>query len=241
VSPLNKSQRVPLLCYVTDRRSLGGAEPGETRKALLQKIATAAAAGVDWIQIREKDLSGKECSSLTREALKLAANSARNAAARTANSAASATARPRIIVNDRLDVALAAQADGVHLGEKSLPPEEARRLVNSVRREKDFLIGVSCHSLAAARAAERDGADYLFFGPVFATPSKAAYSAPQGLDRLAEACRAVGVPALAIGGITWENAASCLSAGASGIAAIRLFQEAPDMTAIVQSLRNISA
>jgi thiamine-phosphate pyrophosphorylase len=232
---LNKSARPPLLCYVTDRRSLVAAEPGEARRMLLQKIAAAAAAGVDWIQIREKDISGKECSSLTREALQLVANSASAAASSTGKAA-----RPRIFVNDRLDVALAAQAGGVHLGEKSLPPEEARRLVDLLRREKNFLIGVSCHSLEAAQAAEQGGADYLFFGPLFVTPSKAAYGAPQGLAPLTEVCRAVALPVLAIGGITLENAAACFSAGASGIAAIRLFQDAPDMTAVVEALKKLS-
>jgi thiamine-phosphate pyrophosphorylase len=229
VSPLNKSARVPLLCYVTDRRSFAPAEWTEPRNILLQKIAAAVAAGVDWIQIREKDLSGKESSALAREAVRLAASPL-----------AGGAVRARILVNDRLDVALATQAGGVHLGEKSLPPQEARRLVNSFRREKDFLIGVSCHSLEAARAAERDGADYLFFGPVFATPSKAAYGAPQGFERLAAVCRAVSVPVLAIGGITLENFAACLSAGASGIAAIRLFQDAPDSAAVVRALRKPS-
>ncbi len=241
MSPLNKSQRVPLLCYVTDRRSLAGAEPADARKALLQKIASAGTAGVDWIQVREKDLTGKEYSALTREALQLAANSAPGETGRTVDSAARAVAeRTRIFVNDRLDVALATQAGGVHLGEKSLPPEEARRLANSLHRKKDFLIGVSCHSLAAAKAAERGGADYLFFGPVFATPAKAAYGAPQGLKRLAEVCRTVALPVLTIGGITLENAASCLSAGASGIAAIRLFHDAPDMTVVVEALKKLS-
>ena len=230
----------------------------EARKALLQKIAVAVDAGVDWIQFREKDLSGKQCSSLTREALQLAANPAHDEITRAASSpaneaapigASSASAaasssgeaaRPRILVNDRLDVALAVHAGGVHLGEKSLPPEEVRRFLNSLHREKDFLIGVSCHSLEAAKAAERGGADYLFFGPLFATPSKAAYGAPQGLKRLAEVCRAVGLPVLAIGGITLENAASCFSAGASGIAAIRLFQDARDMPAAVEALKKLS-
>ena len=230
MSPLSKSQRVPLLCYVTDRRSLVAGEPAGARDILLHKVAAAAAAGVDWIQIREKDLSGKARSALTRDVLQ-----------GIADSLAGVPARTRLVVNDRLDVALATQADGVHLGEQSLPPQEARCLVTSLHREKDFLIGVSCHSLAAAKVAERDGANYLFFGPVFATPAKAAYGAPQGLERLAEVCRAVALPVLAIGGITLENAASCLSAGASGIAAIRLFQDAPDITAVVRALRRFSA
>ena len=248
MSRLNRPLRVPLLCYVTDRRNLVPAETSETRqpcdarKTLLEKIAAAAIAGVDWIQIREKDLSGKECSSLMREALRLVASSSPGAAAKASISSrieAREQDSTRMLVNDRLDVALAAHAAGVHLGEKNLPPEQARRLVNSFRNE-DFLIGVSCHSVEAAKAAERGGADYLFFGPVFATPSKAAYGAPQGLENLAEVCRAVAVPVLAIGGITLENAADCLSAGASGITAIRLFQESSSMAAIVRALRELT-
>lgn len=247
---LNRARGLPLLCYVTDRRSLVPTETSaarqsfDTQELLCEKIAAASAAEMDWIQIREKGLSGKECSLLTREAVRLAASSSPGDAARTSVSSKTEAAREpvstRILVNDRLDVALAAQAGGVHLGEKSLPPEEARRLVKSLRNEESFLIGISCHSLEAAKAAERGGADYLFFGPVFATPSKAAYGAPQGLKRFAEVCHAVAIPVLAIGGITLENAADCLSAGASGIAAIRLFQDAPDIAAVVRTLREVS-
>ena len=235
-----------MLCYVTDRSVFAG-EPVQAHKILLKKIAAAAAAGLDWIQIREKDLSGTECSSLAREAIKLAAKAASADAQSTDRSArgsppvvASSREAPpaRIVLNDRLDIALAAHTGGVHLGEQSLPPEEARRLVKSLHR-KDFLMGVSCHSLDAAREAERGGADYLFFGPVFATPSKATYGAPQGLDRLSKVCRAVRLPVLAIGGITLENAAACLSVGASGIAAISLFQDAPDFPALIGTLRNL--
>lgn len=250
MSLLSRPLRVPLLCYVTDRRSLAITEtpevrqPFDTRQSLLEKIATAAAAGVDWIQIREKDLSGKECSSLARDAVRIATNSSqghtRKAPALAQTEATQELGSTRILVNDRLDVALAANADGVHLGEKSLPREEARRLAKSLSLEKDFLIGVSCHSLEWAKAAERGGADYLFFGPVFATPSKAAYGTPQGLKRLTEVCHAVAIPVLAIGGITLENTPDCLSAGASGIAAIRLFQDAPDIAGVVRALRKLS-
>lgn len=244
----SKSEGVPLLCYVTDQQSLVAAETSEANqsfdpnKLLLEKIAAATAVGVDWIQIREKDLSGKECSLLTREAVRLASSSPGDAGTSISSKteAARELVSTRILVNERLDVALAAQAGGVHLGEKSLPLEEGQRLVKSLHREKDFLIGVSCHSLEAAKAAERGGASYLFFGPVFTTPSKASYGAPQGLKCLAEVCRAVPVPVLAIGGITLENAADSLSAGASGIAAIRLFQEAPDLAAVVRALRELS-
>jgi thiamine-phosphate pyrophosphorylase len=230
VSRLNKTFSGPLLCYVTDRHSLAEVQPAEQLEALLCKIGAAAGAGVDGVQIREKDLSGKDCSSLTHEALK-----------RVANSSAGKTTATRIIVNDRLDVALAERSCGVHLGERSLPLSETKRLVGSRDDRKDFLIGVSCHSPEAAKAAASGGADYLFFGPVFATPSKAAFGAPQGLERLAEVCRACAIPVLAIGGITLPNAADCLAAGASGIAAIRLFQDARDMSSLVQSLRELKS
>jgi thiamine-phosphate pyrophosphorylase len=100
-----------------------------------------------------------------------------------------------------------------------------------------FLIGASCHSLEAAQAAEGAGADYIFFGPVFATPSKAAFGAPQGIERLREVCRSVTIPVLAIGGITVENAHSCFDVGAAGMAAIRLFQESADLSDVVNRLR----
>ena len=146
----------------------------------------------------------------------------------------------RILVNDRLDIALAEGAGGVHLGEKSLPVEEAKRLVLLASPRSPagagFLLGVSGHSLEAARAAEGSGADYIFFGPVFATPSKAAFGEPQGVERLGQVCRAVAIPVIAIGGITVENATACLDSGAAGLAAIRLFQEAPDIPLVVSKL-----
>lgn len=226
---LNNSSCGPLLCYVTDRRSLSETEIRMPPENLLLKIESAATAGVDWIQIREKDLSSKDCSSLTREALR-----------RAAKTSASKTTPARILVNDRLDVALSERAGGVHLGENSLPLPEATRLANAQAQSQDFLIGVSCHSLESARSAASGGADYLFFGPLFATPSKATFGAPQGLERLAEVCRAVSIPVFAIGGIALANAAACLAAGASGIAAIRLFQDAGDISTLVQSLRKLA-
>jgi thiamine-phosphate pyrophosphorylase len=230
VSRLNNASRGPLLCYVTDRHSLSEINSAEQRETLLRKIAAAAEAGVDWIQIREKDLSGKDCSSLTKEVLQ-----------RAATFSANKTSTVRILVNDRLDVALSEGAGGVHLGEKSLPLAEVKRLVEKRGEPRDFLIGVSCHSLEAARSAANGCADYLFFGPVFGTPSKAAFGAPQGLERLGEVCRAVSIPVLAIGGITLANASDCFAAGASGIAAIRLFQDARSFSSLVQSLRKLKS
>lgn len=226
------ARQSPLLCYVTDRRSLPVANSADSIDALTRKIAQVVAAGVDWVQIREKDLTARELASLTRKSLRIAASSS-----------AKSSCATRVLVNDRLDVAIAERVAGVHLGERSLPVAEAKRLVELALRERAvdeaFLGGVSCHSLEAAEAAERDGADYIFFGPIFATPSKAAFGTPQGVERLAQVCRTLPIPVMAIGGITLENAAGCIDAGAAGIAAIRLFQDAVDPIDTIQGLRQL--
>ena len=206
------------LCYVTDRKGLE-VSPENQCEALVGRMEIAARAGVDWIQLREKDLPGRALAELLREALRRV------------------PAGCRIVLNDRLDVACALGAGGVHLGRESLSVEDARRLARGRGATQDFLVGASTHSLAAALSAEKAGADYLVFGPVYATPSKAQYGPPQGIERLAEVCHAVSLPVLAIGGITVENARACLEAGAAGIAAIRLFEEASDLPAVVDALR----
>jgi thiamine-phosphate pyrophosphorylase len=220
----------PILCYVTDRHNLPVPDPQSSNEPLLLKIEAAARAGVDWIQLREKDLSASECASLTRQAL-----------LRVERPSSGPTRQARILVNDRLDVALTERAGGVHLGERSLPIEEAKRLLGgssfALPVPEDFLVGVSCHSLETAISAANSGADYVFFGPVFATPSKASGGAPQGLERLAAVCHSISIPVLAIGGIAVQNAALCFEAGASGLAAIRLFQEAANLATLVPALR----
>ena len=205
------------LCYVTDRKGLG-VSPEKQCEALVGRMEIAARAGVDWLQLRERDLPGRALAELLREAL------------------GRVPAGCRILLNDRLDIAWALGAGGVHLGRESLSVEDARRLARGRGATQDFLVGASTHSLAAALSAEKAGADYLVFGPVYATPSKAQYGPPQGIERLAEVCHAVALPVLAIGGITVENARACLEAGASGIAAIRLFEEAGDLEAVVEAL-----
>jgi thiamine-phosphate pyrophosphorylase len=229
-------RETPILCYVTDRRSLSPTAAGSD-SALVEKIEAVAAAGLDWVQIREKDLPGRELAALTREAV------ARRSAA-------------RIVVNDRLDVAVSESAGGVHLGEASLPVVDVAKWVNRsesgvvvsdhgaasqfpVAASGDFLIGASCHSLDGAKAAVRGGADYIFFGPVFATPSKAKFGEPQGAEKLAMVCSAVPVPVIAIGGITLENAGECIAAGAAGIAAIRLFQDASNPAHVISNLKKL--
>jgi thiamine-phosphate diphosphorylase len=186
---------------------------------LLDKIEQAAKAGVDWIQLREKDLSGRELAELAAAARQRIVGSA------------------ELLINDRLDVGVASGAAGVHLGENSLPIEAARRLVTQRCGGRQFLVGASTHSLQAAQEAAAGGADYVIFGPVFATPSKASFGAPQGLTKLREVSEALTIPVIAIGGITALNAPECLKAGATGIAAIRLFQDAADLKAVVAQLR----
>jgi thiamine-phosphate pyrophosphorylase len=183
-------------CYITDRRSL----PSNIN--LLDNIARHLAAGVEWIQIREKDLSARELFDLTALVLGLPNPH-----------------QSKILVNTRVDVALAAGASGVHLPAGSPAPRRWRR-----SSPAGFLIGVSCHTLDEVRAAEQEGADYVVFGPVFAPRSKALALEPRGVDALGEAARAVRIPVLALGGITRESARECMRAGAAGVAAISLFQ-----------------
>jgi thiamine-phosphate pyrophosphorylase len=201
--------RTPVICYVTDRKALASADPPTDQvNGALERIRAAAEAGVDWIQIREKDLPTRALLELSRQAV--------------------AIGKARVLVNDRLDVALAAGAAGVHLGHESAPVDAVVRWCRDGNAPREFLVGVSCHSLEEVGEMQKAGADYIFFGPVFETPSKQRFGAPQGITQLAEVCRASRIPVIAIGGIHEENAAECVRAGAAGIAAIRLFQEAVD-------------
>jgi thiamine-phosphate pyrophosphorylase len=182
------------LCHITDRRMMGGVEP------LLARIARNDAEGVGLIQIREKDLSTRELCELVGRAVELCW-------------------RASVIVNTRVDVALSCGADGVHLPAHSPSPAEFRRIT-----PPGFLIGVSCHDIEELRAAEREGADYAFFAPVFRPLSKLDQRAPHGLDGLRAACFSVRIPVYALGGITIGNALLCTQAGATGVAGITLFQ-----------------
>jgi len=197
----------PRLCYITDRRAL---EPASLLPVILETIR----AGIDLIQIREKDLATPELLRL----LQAAAEAARGTAT-------------RVVVNDRLDVALAAGAHGVHLGGESMPAGAVRAAV-----PEGFWVGVSCHSPAEALAAEASGADYVLLGPIFATKSKLRYGPPLGLGALEQAARSVRIPLLALGGITLERLPHCLEAGATGVAGISIFQESASPRARVREL-----
>ena len=202
-------RRLPLICYVTDRQALASADPPTDQvNGVLERIRAAAEAEVDWIQIREKDMNARDLLQLSRHAV--------------------AIGKARVLVNDRLDVALAAGAAGAHLGHESAPVGAVVRWCRDGNAPREFLVGVSCHRLEDVDETQKAGADYIFFGPVFETPSKQRFGAPQGITRLAEVCRASRIPVIAIGGISERNAVECFRAGAAGIAAIRLFQEAID-------------
>ncbi len=177
-------------CYITDRRSL---RDGESVKDV---ISRNIAFGLDWVQVREKDLSARELFDLVRT-----------------------LSGAKILVNTRVDVALAAGAAGAHLPSHSPAPRLWRTIT-----PPGFLIGASCHSVEEVRSAEEEGADYAVFGPVFAPLSKSSDVAARGLEELARAASAVRIPVLALGGITPDNTASCVAAGAAGFAGISIFQ-----------------
>ncbi|MBI3091216.1 MAG: thiamine phosphate synthase [Candidatus Tectomicrobia bacterium] len=191
----------PRLYLVTDR--------WQARGPLPQVVAAALAGGVDAVQLREKDLGARQLAELAAALLPL-----------------TRAAGVPLLINDRIDVALACGAAGVQLAGTSLPTPQARTLVGPRR-----YLGVSTHSLEEAECAAREGADFVLFGPVFATPSKLAFGSPQGIERLRQVCRAVSCPVLAIGGIKAQHLPEVLGVGAHGVAVISAILASPDPTA----------
>ena len=205
-----------LLYYITDRRQFPGDEAAR-RQAVLAKISEAASAGVDYIQLREKDLCTGDLGLFAGDAVRTLVEL----------KATQPGLKTRLLINSRTDVALATGADGVHLRAEDLLPHEVRDIVRRFggrqRIPHPFFIAMSCHSAADVVRAQSEGANFAVFAPVYEKQDQPG-TKPAGLRALQEACVAQ-IPVFALGGVTVENAAACIKAGAAGIAAIRLFQE----------------
>jgi thiamine-phosphate pyrophosphorylase len=204
---MGSSADPPRLVLVTDRHATAGRD-------LVDVVAAALDAGLPAVQLREKDLPGR--------ALLILAERLRQLTAR---------AGALLLVNDRVDVAVAVGADGVHLGGGSLPADVARRLL-----PPRALVGVSTHAPAEAASA---AADFVFYGPVYATPSKTAFGPPQGLAALRQAAAAARVPVLAIGGVTAATVPATRAAGATGVAVIRAILSADDPALATRGLLQV--
>ena len=215
-----------LLYYITDRKQLDADELRQ-RSRLLEKIAEAARCGVDYVQLREKDLPAKQLELLAREAVDaIQKYSPRNSQLRT-----------KLLINSRIDVALACAAGGVHLPAGEVSPRTVREIYSRSAGHGKIapVISVACHDPDEVKQAAQENADLVLFAPVF---GKRGYSStPAGLDALQKACRQ-NIPVLALGGVTLENSGACMQAGAAGIAAIRLFQE-NSMEETVRMLRRL--
>lgn len=186
------------LLLITDRAQTGG-------RSLVDAVGEALEGGVRAVQLREKDLSSRALYELAYELRKL---TARHGA--------------RLIINDRVDIAQAVDADGVHLGGESIPLYRARKLLGDGK-----LIGVSCHNQVNAIMAQENGADYITFGPVFPTPSKARYGEPLGVDKLRDAADLLTIPVFALGGIKRGNLPQLLEADIACVAMISAILAAP--------------
>lgn len=205
------------LYLITDRKLLTpNLEPTDLDKSLeklLEFCLKASELGIDLIQIREKDLSAKDLSNFV-------------------SSLTSKVKTTKILVNDRLDIALSSGANGIHLPSNSFPIKDVRKLAG-----EKFLISVSTHSIKEAKEAEEQGADLILFSPIFDTPSKRLYGKPLGLETLKQVTSLVNIPVIALGGINRENAYLALESGAKGLAAIRLFIETSNLRDLINDLK----
>jgi thiamine-phosphate pyrophosphorylase len=195
------------LYLITDRMQTAG-------RALPAVVADALRGGLRALQLREKDLAAAELFEIAVELRRLTREYG-----------------AKLLINDRIDVALAAGADGVHLGKAGLPVREARRMLGSER-----LIGYSAHSADEALQAQLDGADFVTLGPVYHTPSKVQYGEPLGLGGLSEAVRVVTIPVFALGGVKHASVAETMSAGVQGVALISAIMAAPNPRAETEAL-----
>jgi thiamine-phosphate pyrophosphorylase len=198
------------LYVITDETIAGGRSHADIAERAL-------CGGADVIQLRDK---GRSCAELTGIGREIAAITRKAGAV--------------FIVNDRLDVAIACGADGLHLGQDDMPVSTARQLA-----PPGFVIGVSVGTVGEAREAEREGADYLALSPTFFTASKEDAGPGRGLERLREICRAVAIPVIAIGGINRENVRDVIGAGVDGIAVISAVVASPDITTAARDLKDL--
>jgi thiamine-phosphate pyrophosphorylase len=207
----------PIIYLITSGATTPSTDPAaEDFRNVLRLIAAAVRAGVSLVQLREKRLTARVLYELAARSAELVRGTG-----------------TRLLVNDRADVARAAGADGVHLTTRSLEASTVRRVFGP-----EFLIGVSTHTPAEARAARDHGADFAVYGPVFDTPSKRAYGPPVGLASLREVVQALSpFPLVALGGVTLDNACAALDAGAGGVAAIRLFGDPEQLAQTVGTIR----
>jgi thiamine-phosphate diphosphorylase len=213
--------RKPITYLITSGETTPATSPSTDDFARLLKLVRAAAvAHVDLIQLREKNLNARVLYELAWRAAAIVRGTA-----------------TRLLVNDRADIARAAGADGVHLTTRSLPAVVVRSVFG-----KEFLIGVSTHSLAEASGARDSDADFAVFGPVFATASKSEYGEPLGLKKLKDVSESLApFPILALGGLSHNNVADCLRSGANGIAGIRLFIDSANLGHTVEAIRGHQA
>ncbi len=230
-----------LTYYITDRTQFAGSET-ERRSRLLRTVRQAAAAGVDYIQLREKDLPVRDLELLAREALRLVRGEGPT----------------RLLINHRTDVALAAGAEGVHLTADDIAAGDARALAAGHHPDREFLVAVSCHSAEQVRLAEAHGADFAVLAPIFekiGAGNMRSIREGIGLEELRRAARQDsttdarveaggvrrGIPVFALGGVNRERALLCAAAGAAGIAGIRIFQQCSDLPELVRSLQQLCA
>jgi thiamine-phosphate pyrophosphorylase len=219
-----------LLYYITDRSQFIGDEASRRQK-LLAKIAEAAECGVDFIQLREKDLSIHELELLARDAMRVIRE----------NSPSSGTSRhvaTRLLINSRTDVAMACEADGVHLRSDDVSPDIVREVWrhNLMLGRANAILSIACHNVSEVRAAGEKGGDFALLGPIFEKKEARTPVQLAGLSLLKDACQQK-IPVIALGGITLENARTCIDAGAAGIAGIRIFQESK-ISQVVRQLRS---
>jgi thiamine-phosphate pyrophosphorylase len=207
----------PFLYLITSGQTTSRTTPAtEDFSNVLHLVRAAVVAGVDLVQIREKNLSASVLYQLSANAATITGRSG-----------------TRLLINDRADIATAVGADGVHLTTCSLPTDVVRRTFGD-----DFLVGVSTHTLEEAVRARRSGANFVVFGPVFETASKRQYGEPRGLKHLEQVASELSpFPVVALGGLTINNVAACIQAGAQGIAAIRMLNDPQRMSDIVREIR----